>query len=252
MHSKEGPPKSHGIYTIPEAARIILATHPLPGVTGAFQQDFQWRLLHWVDDRVIQHGRFDDRLSFPERFTTFEALISMRIVFLLWTRGVSIGTLSRAEKLLIDELGVLWPLASKPIWRAESPAFPRFSALVAESKHGPDALDFLEEWLAENADGLEFDESGMAFAWHAARNIVIDGRIISGRPSISRRRIWPAIIRDCLEGGDSLEETMDGYVLTEEQVYDAVAWEKRLAAIDVIDILAIFPVRRVNEQKCCP
>jgi hypothetical protein len=45
---------------------------------------------------------------------------------------------------------------------------------------------------------------------------------------------------------------MDGYVLTEEQVYDAVAWEKRLAAIDVIDILAIFPVRRVNEQKCCP
>ena len=235
MDPEEVSKKSHGIYTIPEAARIILATHPLPGIGGAFQQDFQWRLLHWVDDKVIQHGRFDDGLPFPQRFTTFEALISMRIVFLLWTRGVSIGTISRAEKRLIAEMGVPWPFASEAIWRRKTPEFPRFATLISESKHGPEAMGFLEEWLAENSDGLEFNESGMAFAWMAARNIVIDGGIISGKPSISRRRIWPEIIRVCLEGGESLEETMDGYALTEEQVYDAMAWEKRLASINVID-----------------
>ena len=233
MDQKDVSRKSHGVYTIPEAARIILATHSLPGVSGAFQQDFQWRLLHWVDDRVIQHGLFEDGRPIREKYTTFEALISMRIVFLLWTRGVSVGMISLAEKSVIGEMGVSWPFASELIWRRENPAFARFSALVAESRHGPDAMNFLEEWLAENADGVEYDESGIAYAWHTARNIVIDGRIISGRPSISRRRIWPEIIQVCLEGGESLEETMDGYGLTEEEVYDALAWGKRLASINV-------------------
>ena len=130
MNGRLRSPKFHGIYSIPEAARIILATHPLPEVGGAFQQDFQWRLLHWVDDGVIQHGLFDDGLPVREKFTTFEALISMRIVFLLWTKGVSIGTLSRAEKRLIEELDVPWPLASEAVWRHESLpflAFPHWS-----------------------------------------------------------------------------------------------------------------------------
>ena len=230
MDPKDVSKKSHGVYTIPEAARIILATHPLPGVSGAFQQDFQWRLLHWVDDRVIQHGRFDDGRPIPEKFTTFEALISMRIVFLLWTRGVSIGTLSRAEKRLIDELGVPWPYASEPIWRREAPAFPRFAALIAESKHGPEAMSFLGEWLEKNVHELDFDESGMAYAWHTAKNVLIHGGVVSGSPCVAGRRIPTEVFVGMWEEGDTIAEMAYAYDLTEDQAKDALAWEKRLAA----------------------
>lgn len=233
MDSKEVGKKSRGIYTIPEAARIILATHPLPGVGGAFQQDFQWRLLHWVDDRVIQHGLFDNGRPRIPKFTTFEALVSMRIVFLLWTRGVSVGTISRAEKRLIDETGVLWPFASEAVWRCKTPEFPRLAAMIAESEHGPEAMGFLEGWLEENADGLEFNESGVAYAWHAARNVLIHGGVVSGRPCVAGRRIPTSLISVSLELGESVEGVMYDYDLTEERVKDAFAWEKRLADVNV-------------------
>ena len=233
MEPKKALPKSHGIYTIPEAARIILATHPLPGVGGAFQQDFQWRLLHWVDDGVIQHGRFDNGLPIRKKYTTFEGLISMRVVFALWTRGVSIGTISRAEKRLIAEMGVMWPLSSEPVWRREAPAFPRLSALIAESKHGPEAMDFLEGWLEENASAMEFNEQGVACAWRAAKNVSIHGGVVSGRPCVAGTRTPTWIIIGMTEAGDSVEEIAYWYDLPDERVKDAIAWEKRLDSVNI-------------------
>ena len=231
MEPKEVLPKSHGIYTIPEAARIILATHPLPGVGKAFQQDFQWRLLHWVDDGVIQHGRFDNGLPIPKKYTTFEGLISMRVVFALWSEGVSIGTISRAEKRLIVEMGVPWPLASEPLWHREAPAFSSLSALIAESKHGPEAMNFLEGWLDENARAMEFNEHGVACAWRAAKNVLIHGRIVSGRPCVAGRRTPVWVVHGLYEQGESIQEIAYDYDLTEEKVKDAVAWGNQLAAI---------------------
>ena len=231
MEPKEVLPKSHGIYTIPEAARIILATHPLPGVGGAFQQDFQWRLLHWVDGKVIQYGQFEDGLPVRKKFTTFEALISMRIVFLLWTRGVSVGTISRAEKRLIAETGVPWPLASELLWRRKAPDFPRFAALIAESKHGPEAMGFLEGWLEENASAMEFNEHGVACAWRAAKNVLMHGGVVSGRPCVAGRRTPAWVVHGLYEQGESIEEIAYDYDLTEEKVKDAVAWGNQLAAI---------------------
>jgi uncharacterized protein (DUF433 family) len=227
MDRKDVSEKSHGLYTIPDAARIILATHPLPGVNG----DFQWRLLHWVDAGVIQHGLFED--TTPGKYTTFEALVSMRIVFMLWIRGVSLRVIQRAEKRLIDELGVPWPFASEALWRRAASAFPRFASLIVESEHGPEAIRLLEGWLEENADDLEFNESGVAYAWRAAKNVLIHGGVVTGSPCIAGRRIPTKAIWDMLEGGDTIEGLMYGYDLTEDKVKDALAWEKRLAAVNL-------------------
>ena len=231
MEEKGGLLKSHGIYTIPEAARIILATHPLPEVSGAFQQNFQWRLLHWVDDGVIEYGLFDHGRPNLPKFTTFEALVSIRIVFLLWTRGVSVGIISRAEKRLIDELGAQWPFASEAIWRREAPAFPRLSSLIAESKHGPEAMAFLEGWLVENADGVKFNAAGVACSWMAAKNVLIHGGVVSGRPCVAGRRTPVWVVHGLFKQGESVEEIAYDYDLNEERVKDAVAWGNQLAAI---------------------
>ncbi len=235
MDIKDYPEKTTGAYTFAEAARILLATHPPGDRNGGDGQTASGgkagiysRLRYWVNTNVVHDGLV--KHSGPEKFIHFQALVSLRVISLLWARGISLQAIRKGEKGLREELGVPWPFISETFWRREAPLFPEFAAPIGASKHGPEAMCFLEEWLSENASGLKFNEYGLVYAWLPARNIVIDGRIISGRPSVSGRRIWPTVIRDCLEFGSGLEEIMGGYNLTEEQVGDALAWEKRIDA----------------------
>lgn len=225
--------KTTGAYTFAEAARILLATQPAlgygRGLGAVGGGKVCSRLRYWVNSGVVYDGLVKD--TGRDRFIHFQALVSLRVVSLLWGLGVEVRAIRRGEQGLREALGVSWPFASETVWRREKWAFPKFAALIAESRNGAAAMGFLGEWLSENADGIRFDECGMAYAWLPARNIVLDGRIISGRPCIAWRRIWPAIIRDCLALGDSLQEMMEGYDLTEEQVFDALAWEKRIDAV---------------------
>lgn len=229
--------KTTGAYTFAEAARILLATHPPLGDggdgrglgAGVGKGGAGSRLRYWVNTGVVHDGLVKD--TGRDRFIHFQALVSLRVVWLLRGQGVGVRAIRKGERRLREALGVSWPFIAESFWRREGPFFAQFAGLIAASRNGAAAMGFLEEWLSENADGIKFNEYGMAYAWLPARNIVIDGRIISGRPCIAWRRIWPAIIRDCLEFGSSWQEMMEGYDLTEEQVFDALAWEKRIDAV---------------------
>ena len=217
--------KSTGAYTFAEAARILLAAG-----AGLGDGDVCSRLRYWVNTGVVYDGLVRD--TGRDRFIHFQALVSLRGGGgAVGAGGLICGRSGRGEQVLRDGLGVAWPFIAESFWRRKGSAFQQFADLIAASKGGAEAVGFLSEWLSENVGGIKFNEYGMAYAWLPARNIVIDGRIVSGRPCIAWRRIWPAIIRDCLEYGDSLQEAMEDYGLTEEQVLDAVAWEERIDAV---------------------
>ena len=224
MEIESYPDKTTGAYTFAEAARILLAAG-----AGLGEGNVCSRLRYWVNSGVVYDGLVRD--TGRDRFIHFQALVSLRVVAALWGRGVGLRAIRKGERVLREGLGVRWPFIAESFWRRKGPAFQQFAELIAASKGGAEAVGFLSEWLSENVGGIKFNEYGLAYAWLPARNIVIDGRIVSGRPCIAWRRIWPAIIRDCLEYGDSLEEAMEDYGLTEEQVLDAVAWEKRIDAV---------------------
>lgn len=234
MDSKSRLEKPVGAYTFAEAARILWATRP-PDSGGDVQDGstkapgLASRLRHWVNAGVIHKGLTEH--SGPEKFIHFPALVSLRIVYLLWARGIGLPDIHRGEKWLRADLGVPWPFTSEPFWRRHAPTFPEFAALIAAVKGGRDAAEFLDCWLEENAGGLQFDDSGLACAWRPAKNVLIHGGVASGNPCVAGRRIPAWVIHSLFEQGESVAEIAGAYDLTEGQVKDAVAWGKRVAGV---------------------
>ena len=85
--------------------------------------------------------------------------------------------------------------------------------------------------MAENVGGLEFEDSGVAYAWHAAKNVLIHGGVVSGRPCVAGRRTPVWVIHGSFEQGESIGQIAYDYDLTEERVKDVVAWGIQLTAI---------------------
>ena len=146
-------------------------------------------------------------------------------------RGGGLGAIRRGERLLRDEMGVRWPFASEGVWRREAPAFPCLSDLMAEWKHGREAMDFLELWLSENAGALDFNEFGLAYAWRPVKNVLIHEGVVRGKPCVtgSRTPVW--VVHSLFEQGESIADIAYDYGFTEEKVKDAVAWGKRVASV---------------------
>ena len=223
--------KPAGAYTFAEAARILWATRPADGGGGgrADLRRGEKRLRYWVDTGVVHDGLAES--AGPEKFIHFPALVSLRIVCLLWDRGVGLADLRRGERRLRADLGVPWPFAAEPFWRHQGPAFPKFAALIAASVRGRDGAEFLEGWLAENAGGLQFDDYGLACAWRPAKNVLMHGGVAGGHPCVAGRRVPVWVIHSLFAQGESVAEIAGAYGLTERQVGDAVAWGKRVAGV---------------------
>ena len=182
------------------------------------------RLRYWIGAGVVHDGLANH--SGREKFIHFPALVSLRVVCLLWDRGGGLADIRRGERRLRAELGGAWPFAAEPFWRREAPAFPEFAGLIAASVRGRDAAEFLEGWLEENAGGLQFDDSGLVCAWGPARNVLLHGGVAGGHPCVAGRRIPAWVVHSLFAQGEGVAEIGWAYDLTEGQVKDAVAWGK--------------------------
>lgn len=223
MEIESYPDKTTGAYTFAEAARILLAAG-----AGLGDGDVCSRLRYWVNSGVVYDGLVRD--TGRDRLIHFQALVSLRVVAALWGQGVDLRAIRRGERVLREGLGVAWPFIAESFWRRKGAAFQQFAELIAASKGGAEAVGFLSEWLSENVGGIKFNEYGMAYAWLPARNIVIDGRIVSGQPCIAWRRTPVWVVHSLFEQGESIADIAYDYGFTEDKVKDAVAWGKRVAS----------------------
>ena len=232
MEIESRPEKTAGAYTFAEAARILWATRPPPDADdgrpkSATGSSLASRLRYWVNTGVIHDGLV--KHPGPEKWIHFQALVSLRIVYLLSAKGVSLPTIRRGEQRLRADLEVPWPFAAEPFWRRQPATFPKFAAVIAAAKGGRDAAQFLEHWLDENANGLRFNDHGSANAWQPAQNVLLHGGVASGQPCVAGRRILAWVIHSLFEQGESVTEIAWAYDLTERQVSDVVAWGNRFA-----------------------
>ena len=216
--------ESIGIYRIPEAARILGATPPL--ANGHVMPTS--RLRHWIHASV--------EISFltlpsQRRFITFQDLISMRMVAVLRSRGMTLREIRNTEAWVRDRLGLEWPFISRPLWTSGTSAFMQFGEhLVAVSRHGQQAMNFLKDWLHKVEVDMGFDRKGLASSWTPYTDISLNPKIQIGQPCISGTRIPSKAIWGKLQAGDSVEVVARLYDLTEEQVKHIHEWEARLLA----------------------
>ena len=194
------------------------------------------QLQEWVDSGV--GGLRWAAVPGGKRRLTFRALISLRLIFRFHVQGAPLGDITEYAHRLKRTLDAEWPLASKTLWHPAdyglADPIPGKGDLPPSKQDWKIVYGQSFDWrLPQFPHGLEFDNTGVACAWHPAQDVKIEPNIMSGRPCITGTRIPTWVIIDMVEGGDSIKEIADWYELPEAQVQNAVTWEKQLATYSI-------------------
>ena len=215
-----------------EAARLISWSNRQAGL-GPLKEE---ELVQWIDDGV---GLLGWEFTYEEdgeevKYIDFPTLISLRLICLLRSYGVSLKDIRETATLSKQELGLDWPFASRPLWDLFSENEKNATLIDSEAMTRIAAAMILH--LASSAlswGGLEFDHNGIASAWLPVKDVVIDARVVSGSPCVVGTRTPTWVFTGILKGGDNIEELANGYRLTKEQVWNALDWERQLDAASV-------------------
>lgn len=214
-----------GIYGIPEASRFLATTPPL--ANGHFADST--RLRYWIRTRVSPITPI--MLPTRQRFIGFRDLISMRLIAVFRSWNISLQEIRTAEEWMAQYLQTDWPFVSRPIWTYGSDVFIEFEErLIAASRFGQEAMEFLREWLTKVELDMTFDEKDLASSWEPYSGVKLDPKIQFGEPCVEGTRIPTSTIGGKVGAGDSIEVIARLYGLTVPQIQHALEWEQRLAA----------------------
>ena len=218
MGSQRQTLESLGLYRIPDAARLLGTTPPLANGRGVQSG----KLRYWIRTSTVPVRPIP---PFRYPFITFRDLISMRLIAVLRSRGVTLKEVRDTEAWMRQNLHIDWPFVSRPLWTFASEVYTEFeNHLIVASKAGQQAMDFVRQWFTKVELDMSFDENEIVSAWLPFESIIIDPKIQIGQSCISGTRIPSSSIWGKLRAGDSVEVVARLYDLTEEQIRHAYEW----------------------------
>ena len=217
-----------------EAARLISWSNRQAGFGPLSEAE----LTKWIDTGV---GGLDWAYALVEdgeetKYIDFPTLISLRLICLLRSYGVSLKDIGEVATLSRQELGLDWPFASRSLWNL--PSEDEKNAILIDSEVMTLIVAAMILYLTGSAlpwGNLEFDQDGIASAWLPFKDVIIDPRVVSGSPCVvgTRTPTWAfsgMLHGEGPKGEDRIEKLANGYKLTKEQVRNALDWEKQLDA----------------------
>lgn len=231
--------KFKGIYVAPEAASYLTATlrydinraianninvvHPVYPINSR-------NLIRWV--RVGLTSPELRSTKGTELLIGFEDLISMRVISILRSLGVSWNSIHRAEKWLRDQTGYPRPFAVERVWTETENVFAEFhDTFVAATRHGQLAFPIMLGQYLRPVEDMSFQRHNgvnVANSWNPHKDVLIDPEIQFGEPCIKGTRMRTRIVWEYLQSGDTQQHLMRAFDLSEIQLNHAVEWEQRL------------------------
>ena len=207
-----------------EAARLISWSNKQAGIKPLTETE----LIEWVDNGVglLEWSDAWEEDGEEVKYIDFPTLVSLRMICLLRSYGLSFEELRRAALLSREKLEFNWPFASQSVWTLSSGKNQKNVIWLED-----DAMDrVLNAMLIHGAsEDLEFDADGVACAWLPAEDIKMDPRFVSGSSCLAGTRIPTGIIIGMVKAGDSIAELAESYDVAEERISNAVMWENQLA-----------------------
>ena len=224
-------PVNAGVYFFREVSDLLRATDHLARA-DKFSLSPQ-QITGWAK-KGFARIESDDVFS-QHRYIRFPDLITMRMVAILRSHGISLAKTTDAYEFLADALSTTHPFVDRTLWVDDTEVAGDIYAevdhiLVTATRHGQ--LPFsqlLTRKIVETAN-LKFDEENLTTAWSPQDGVVIDPLIHSGAPCIKGTRIATRFLYNMYEAGEHAEEIADWYEIDLGQVESAIKWEKRLAA----------------------
>ena len=176
-----------------------------------------------------------DQVFSKHRFIRFPDLITLRMVAILRSHGISLVKTNRAYQFLAEAFSTTHPFVDRRLWVddieiAEDIYAEVDQILVTPTRHGQIPFSELLSMKIVEVANLTFDDEDLAVNWSPHHGVVIDPRIHSGAPCIEGTRIATGFLYRMHEAGESAAEIADWYELGVDQVECAISWEERLAA----------------------
>ena len=228
-----------GIYVASEAALYLTATLKVD-VKRAIDRNIaivypiypinSRNLINWIRVGLASPELRDVRGH--DLLLSFEDLISMRVISILRSIGVSWGKIHKAEVWLREKTGYPRPFAIERVWTETEDVFAEFhDTFVVASRYGQLSFPHLLGQYLYPVEDLLFkpvDSLSVADSWKPHEDILINPRIQFGEPCIKGTRIRTRIIKEYIDGGDKIPYLMRVFELTEQQIDHALEWENRL------------------------
>ena len=222
-------------YDTTEAARLISWSNKQAGIAPLTEAE----LIRWIDDGVglLEWADIWEEDGEVTKYIDFPTLISLRMICLLHSAGVSIEAINRVSHDLRQEFGTEKPFASKIVWSTHHDDEPNTvnESKVRDLMGQKEGWKYGYWWFKEiklqkiTKVNLQYGEDGIASAWMPLEGIRLDPRFVSGSPCLAGTRIPTWVFPGMVGGGDSKEEIADDYDIADEQVEIALDWERQLA-----------------------
>ena len=228
-----------GIYVAPEASLYLTATLKQDvHIDRPVYPIHARNLIRWI--RVGLMSPELRHVAGKDLLISFEDLISMRVIAILRSLGVSWRKIHRAEDWLRDKTGYPRPFAIERVWTETVDVFAEFhEGFIAASRGGQ--LVFTEmvgQYLQSVQDMIFIPHNGVnvADSWIPHEDVMMNPRIQFGEPCIKGTRMRTRILWQMLNGGDSISYLTRAFNLTETQIEHALEWEHRLRAVQTSQI----------------
>ena len=189
------------------------------------------RILDWVDRGFF--GLRCDGAYRDGRYIRFAPLVSMRLIALLESRGVTDDCIAGVHDYAKVMSGDRYPFATRIFWTDESDGadgiYGRFCEVLSAS-NGDGEVQFARLLNDDGTEtfGMEFDGGGRAVRWDPAEGIEIHPGFLSGAPRLKGRRIHADQIPGMLSAGDSRDTLMWWLEVSEAEIDNALRWEAKL------------------------
>ena len=219
-------------YDTKEAARLISWSNKQAGIGPLSEAE----LIEWIDYGVggLEWEDVWEEDGEIEKLIDFPTLISLRLICLLRSQGASLEEIKEAAVQLKEQLRVDSPFATEHLWssyNSQSPTYPEIRQIGRKDWERNYSKFFRDRRLRLRIDAnLEYGQNGVAYAWNPVKDVVIDGRVVSGSPCVKGTRTPTWVLTGTSKDEGKIKELAKGYRLTEEQVQNALDWETQLGA----------------------
>jgi len=210
------PKIGDGIFTIPEAARIV-------GMDNI-------KLKTWINKYWGEEYTSGER---QKKVINFKLLIESQIIEMIRSHGVSFKEINGARAKYVEHFKVEYPFAYQPFVKNLKYDKKRlffkqndFTFEIRTNQIVPEKL--IEEFLKK----IDFEKGGYAKSFYPLgkdHNIVVDPKIKFGKPIIEGTGIPARIIYDFLMAGDDIKDLSEAYEIDERKINDVLEFYGRKA-----------------------
>ena len=222
--------ESYGVYYIKEVAQLLktsdVEARGTAHVSFTSQLISSWCKYGFASLTV-------DLFAKNRKYLGFNGMITLRMVGILRSNGVSMPKVRAAHDYLVEQLRTTWPFVNRLLWTEDTEIAEDVYAhvnnlLVTASRYGQLPFTELLRTKIIRASEMEFDENHDVKTWYPHDLVSINPRVHSGVPCFRDTRLAISEVYEMYRAGEALDELASVFELDLAKLSKVFEWQEAL------------------------